>query len=267
MRGVNSNQQQVRIHLRFPLVQYGPAVRRGLLRLFPLGRFPHGQRQRPCRRRLSGSQLPGTVAGLLDRHLERGALFLRRALGHARARLPTAAPCWRRPSACLGSHYGNVQDMQHRDVDVLMLYPIDLVAVEERFGSWMTQYPYANYVTQAKLLQRGKVVGGAIEMAGRRFTTLVATFEPFPSQRLLDMMRQMVEQGGRVVWSGPPPVLTDEGGDALRSLGGDLRRPLPAGVQRRPVRSRAAGRSCRAPCKACRRRSSSPTSWSITSIR
>ncbi len=115
----------------------------------------------------------------------------------------------------LGSHYGNVQDVQHRDVDVLMLYPIDLVAVEERFGSWMTQYPYANYVTQAKLLQRGKIVGPAIEMAGRRFTTLAAVFEPFPSQRLLDMLRQLVEQGGRVVWAGPPPVLTDEDGDAL----------------------------------------------------
>jgi hypothetical protein len=113
------------------------------------------------------------------------------------------------------SHYGEVQDMQHRDVDVLMLYPIDLVAVEERFGSWMTQYSYTNYVTQAKLLERGKVVNGAIEMAGRRFTTLATTFEPFPSQRLLDLMRQLVEQGGRVVWSGPPPVLTDEGTDAL----------------------------------------------------
>jgi hypothetical protein len=115
----------------------------------------------------------------------------------------------------LGSHYGEVQEMQHRDVEVLMLYPIDLTAVEERFGSWMTQYPYANYVTQAKLLERGKTVGGAIEMAGRRFTTLVATFEPFPSQRLLDMMRHLAEQGGRVVWSGPPPVLTDEGNDAV----------------------------------------------------
>ena len=112
---------------------------------------------------------------------------------------------------------GAVQDMQHRDVDVLMLYPLDLTAVEERFGSWMTQYPYANYVTQAKLLEQGRVAGGAIELAGRRFTTLAATFEPFPSQRLLDMMRNLVEQGGRVVWSGPPPVLTDEGDDALDS--------------------------------------------------
>ena len=113
------------------------------------------------------------------------------------------------------SHEGDVQDMQHRDVAVLMLYPFDLTAVEEKFGSWMTQYAYANYVTQSKLLERGRVVHGAIEMAGRRFTTLATTFEPFPSKHLLDMMRQLMEQGGRVIWSGPPPVLTDDGGDAL----------------------------------------------------
>jgi hypothetical protein len=121
-------------------------------------------------------------------------------------------------AACFGvaaSHHGAVQDMQHRDAEVLMLYPFDLTAVEEKFGSWMTQYAYANYVTQGKLLERGKVVNGAIEMAGRRFTTLATTFEPFPSQKLLEMMRQLVEQGGRVVWSGPPPVLADDGSDAL----------------------------------------------------
>ena len=79
--------------------------------------------------------------------------------------------------------FGLVQDMQHRDVDVLMLYPLDLVAVDERFGSWMTQYGYANMITQAKLLERGKVAGNAIEVAGRRFTTLATMFEPFPSKR------------------------------------------------------------------------------------
>ena len=82
-----------------------------------------------------------------------------------------------------------VQDAQHRDVDVLMLYPLDLVAVDERFGSWMTQYGYANYITQEKLLERATVHEGAVELAGRRFTTLVALFEPFPSPSLIDMMR------------------------------------------------------------------------------
>jgi len=43
-----------------------------------------------------------------------------------------------------------------------------IVAVEERFGSWMTQYAYANWVTQAKLLEMGKVQDGAIVLGGRR---------------------------------------------------------------------------------------------------
>jgi hypothetical protein len=90
------------------------------------------------------------------------------------------------------------------------------VATEERFGSWMSQYGYANYVTQDKLLQRGKVVNGAIEMAGRRFTTLVAEFEPFPTRQLLEIMRQLTEQGGSVIWSGPPPVLDRDGKPILK---------------------------------------------------
>jgi hypothetical protein len=108
-----------------------------------------------------------------------------------------------------------VQDAQHRDVDVLMLYPLDLVAVDERFGSWMTQYGYANYVTRSKLIERGQVRSGAIELAGRRFTTLVALFEPFPSSKLLEMMQQLTAEGGKVVWSGPPPLVTWEGTDAF----------------------------------------------------
>lgn len=114
-----------------------------------------------------------------------------------------------------GGHHGRVQGMQHRAVEVLMLYPLDLVAVEERFGSWMTQYGYANYITQWKLLEQGKLEKGAIHIGGYRFTTLVALFEPFPSRKTLELMKSMVEQGGRVIWSGPPPVLTAEGEPAL----------------------------------------------------
>lgn len=114
-----------------------------------------------------------------------------------------------------GGYTGMVQGMEHRDVDVLMLYPMDLVAVDERFGSWMAQYGYANLITADKLLELGKIAGDGLEVGGRRFTTLVATFEPFPSRKLLDLMKQYVESGGRLIWSGPPPVLTAEGEDAL----------------------------------------------------
>jgi hypothetical protein len=113
--------------------------------------------------------------------------------------------------------YAAVEDMQHRDTDVLMLYPLDLVAAEERFGSWMVQYGYGNYVTSDKLLELGKVKGSAIEMAGRRFTTLVTLFEPFPSEKLLAFMREFAVGGGRLIWSGPPPVETFEGQPALEA--------------------------------------------------
>jgi hypothetical protein len=99
-----------------------------------------------------------------------------------------------------------VQDSQHRDTDVLMLYPLSLVACEERFGSWMVQYGYANYVTPRKLLQHGRVGGdGQIEMAGRKFGTLAVLFEPLPPAELLEFLEQFVGKGGKLIWSGPPP--------------------------------------------------------------
>ncbi len=117
--------------------------------------------------------------------------------------------------------HGMVQEMQHRDVDVLLLYPLNLVAADERFGSWIVQYGYANYITPAKLAELGTVRDGAIEMAGRRFTTLAALYEPFPSAKLLTMMRDLADQGGRVIWAGPAPALGWEG-DPIRAQWQDL---------------------------------------------
>ncbi len=114
-------------------------------------------------------------------------------------------------------YFSMVQDMEHRDVEVLMLYPLDLVAANDRFGSWMTQYGYANLVTQEKLLEMGRVENGAVVLGGRRFTTLATLFEPFPDTALLNMMQQLAEQGGRVIWTGPPPVIDRTGQSALAS--------------------------------------------------
>jgi len=110
--------------------------------------------------------------------------------------------------------YGIVQNMDHRRVDVLTLYPIDLVAWDERFGSWMTQYAYTNYLPQAQVLEHGKVNDGVLQVGDGRYTTLVAAFEPFPDAKLLAMMKQLAEQGGRVIWSGPPPQILRDGRDA-----------------------------------------------------
>lgn len=98
-----------------------------------------------------------------------------------------------------------VQDSQHRDTDVLMLYPLSLVACEERFGSWMVQYGYANYVTPQRLLQHGRVgADGRIEMVGRKFGTVAVLFEPLPPPGLLEFLEQFTSAGGKVIWSGPP---------------------------------------------------------------
>lgn len=107
--------------------------------------------------------------------------------------------------------HGMVTGLQHRDVEVMMLYPLDLVAADERFGSWMTQYGYANYLTAAKVIELGRIEDGALVIAGRRFTTLAALFEPHPPARLIGLMSELVAAGGRVVWSGPPPLLSAEG--------------------------------------------------------
>ncbi len=100
----------------------------------------------------------------------------------------------------------------HRDVNVLILYPMSLVAAEERFGSWITQYAYANYITAEKLLEVGKLnPDGSLEVAGRKFSTLVSLFEIVPQPELLDLMSKMAHSGGRIIWFGPPPVIDGNG--------------------------------------------------------
>jgi hypothetical protein len=138
-------------------------------------------------------------------------------------RVPNAyAAAWGMPNEALQRHqalqdaYGAaatpwfkaLEFSEHRDAEVLMLYPISLVAAEERFGSWMVQYGYANYVTPEKLLERGRLgEKGWVEMAGRRFRTIVVLFEPLPPAGLLAFLNDFAQRGGIVIWSGPPPRL------------------------------------------------------------
>ncbi|WP_300285537.1 hypothetical protein [uncultured Alistipes sp.] len=108
----------------------------------------------------------------------------------------------------IGSLTGGV----HRDVDVLMLYPMNLVAAEERFGSWMAQYGYANYLTSDKLVEMGEVLlDGKIRVGDKTYGTVVALFEPLPPKGLLEMMERLVENGGRAVWFSTPPLLDQSG--------------------------------------------------------
>lgn len=100
----------------------------------------------------------------------------------------------------------------HRDIEVLILYPMNLVAFEERFGSWMTQYAYANYLTADKLLEMGQITeDGYLKVKEKKYRTLVALFEPLPTAGLLEMMNKFAEKGGKIVWCGPPPMIDGNG--------------------------------------------------------
>lgn len=104
-----------------------------------------------------------------------------------------------------------VEDLRHRVSDVLMLYPLDLVAVDERFGSWMIQYGYADYITSEKLMELGKVENGTYNINGRSYNTIVILFEPFPPPDLLENLNIFASAGGKVIWIGPPAYLDFEG--------------------------------------------------------
>lgn len=105
-----------------------------------------------------------------------------------------------------------ITDGVHRDVDVLILYPMNLVAVEERFGSWMAQYGYANFITAEKLLELGSVNDkGEIQVKNKKYSSLVTMFEPLPQKGLLEMMSKLKRNGGNVIWFGPPPVIDGNG--------------------------------------------------------
>lgn len=104
----------------------------------------------------------------------------------------------------------------HRDVDVLILYPMNLVALEERFGSWITQYGYANFITAEKLLELGEFTDeGEIKIKEKKYSTLIALFEPIPQKGVLDIMGKLAKKGGRSIWFGPPPLISGAGEKCL----------------------------------------------------
>jgi hypothetical protein len=109
---------------------------------------------------------------------------------------------------CRGSHplHNAVQGRVHRDTDVLLLYPLDLLYVDQRFGSWMVQYGYCNYATEEDLCRWGRVQSdGRISLRGRKYRVLGALFEPFVRPKTLELMAAMLERGGSVLWMATPP--------------------------------------------------------------
>jgi len=129
----------------------------------------------------------------------------------------------------VGGHpvFRAVQSYAPRQVEVLFIYPQDLVAVDERFGSWMVQYGYANFITAEKLLQYGSVSeDGWLDVKGpaitSRYRVVCVLFEPFVSTQLLDLFETFISNGGSLVWSGPPPLLNTDGTPADASRLGNI---------------------------------------------
>ena len=108
--------------------------------------------------------------------------------------------------------HGLPQGMQHRESDVLVLYPTQLNYPEERFGTWISQYGYCNYITQEKLLEYGCATDdGRLLVNGRFYRALVAQYELFLSHEAMDMLESFAARGGRLIWTGAPALYYDDG--------------------------------------------------------
>jgi hypothetical protein len=79
--------------------------------------------------------------------------------------------------------------------------------VDERFGSWMVQYGYANSITAEKLVEYATVTDrGELAVKEARYRTLCVLYEPFPSEALMALLKTFVKQGGTLIWSSTPPM-------------------------------------------------------------
>lgn len=113
-----------------------------------------------------------------------------------------------------------VNGLGTRRTDVLALYPLKLNIAEERFGTWMVQYAYCNYITEEKLLQTASVADdGTLVVNGQHFRCLVALFEPFLQQKTFDLLEEFLQKGGRVLWMSAPALVDAEGNDTARRFG------------------------------------------------
>ncbi len=101
-----------------------------------------------------------------------------------------------------------VQNVKCRLTDVLAIYPMDLLYAEERFGSWMVQYGYCNYITENKLKELGSVTQkGFLKVKENEYRTLVVFFSPFIQKETMTLIEEFVKNGGKVLWMAIPPVM------------------------------------------------------------
>ena len=176
---------------------------------------------------LSGGGTDHAEGGNLDRNYYSQALAA--SFGELNDYGQAYCACWGMPkkiSAMFGrvaNAYGNapggnelgfVNGLGTRRTDVLALYPIKLNNVEERFGSWMVQYGYCNYITEEKLLENAVVTDhGTICVKGQEFRCLAALFEPFLDPATFELIEKFLALGGKVLWMSIPALFDAKGQD------------------------------------------------------
>lgn len=118
---------------------------------------------------------------------------------------------------CKSYDFGHnlLQGCTTRLSDVLAVCPMDLNYLEERFGNWMVQYGYTDYITEEKLLEYARPEGGKLRVKDRFYRALVVTFSPLMSVEALSLIREYVRQGGKVIWCSAPALREAEGASAL----------------------------------------------------
>lgn len=99
-----------------------------------------------------------------------------------------------------------------RSTPVLALYPLDLHPACPRFGAWMVQYGYCDYITEEKLLEHERRGEGTLEVAGAGYKALFVPFSPLPSLAFMGVVWDFVASGGILLWAGPPALLLRESG-------------------------------------------------------
>ncbi len=109
-----------------------------------------------------------------------------------------------------------LQGYTSRISEILTVCPMDLNSVEERFGSWMVQYGYTDYITEEKLLEFvKKPCGKRLMVKDRAYNALVITYSPLVSKEMLLLIRDYVNAGGTVIWCASPAVNAADQSHAL----------------------------------------------------
>jgi len=176
---------------------------------------------------LSGGGTDHAEGGFLDRNYFSEALAA--SFGELNKFEQAYCACWGMPKELSGMFsrvanvYGNspngdeigfVNGLGTRRTDVLALYPIKLNNAEERFGSWMVQYGYWNYITEEKFLENAILTDdGKIEVNGQKFRCIVALFEPFLADKTMSVLEKFVAVGGKLLWMSVPAQLNENGED------------------------------------------------------